>query len=74
MIFSLRGLQAVSFGAEHSSHVAEEEARDHNWTLARHFKLHLHPDSMKTKHNLKLDSEYNLIRDQKEVCLLAEIM
>ncbi|KAG9126356.1 hypothetical protein FRC07_003749 [Ceratobasidium sp. 392] len=49
------GGKAVSFGAEALSHKAKEDADDNNWQLARHFKLHLHPDDMKTKHDLKLD-------------------
>jgi hypothetical protein len=49
--------KAVSFGAEALSHRAEEEAEDNGWFLAKHFKLHLHPDDMKAKHELKLDGE-----------------
>lgn len=48
--------KAVSFGAEALSPQAEEQAEDSGWTLAKHFKLHLHPDDMKAKHNLKMDS------------------
>jgi len=47
--------KAVSFGAEALSHQAEEDAEDNHWKLAKHFKLHLHPSDMKTKHDLKLD-------------------
>ncbi|KAF8594085.1 hypothetical protein BDV93DRAFT_482080 [Ceratobasidium sp. AG-I] len=47
--------KAVSFGAEALSHQAEEDAEDNHWKLAKHFKLHLHPSDMKTKHALKLD-------------------
>lgn len=47
--------KAVSFGAEALSHKAEEDAEDNQWKLAKHFKLHLHPSDMKTKHGLKLD-------------------
>jgi hypothetical protein len=50
-------LQAVSFGAEAASPQAEGDAEDHGWNLARHFKLHIHPEDMKAKYNLKLDSE-----------------
>ncbi|KAG8687807.1 hypothetical protein FRC09_013269, partial [Ceratobasidium sp. 395] len=46
---------AVSFGAEATSHQAEEDAEDNGWRLAKHFKLHLHPSDMKAKHDLKLD-------------------
>ncbi|CAE6394322.1 unnamed protein product [Rhizoctonia solani] len=47
--------KAVSFGAEALSHLAEEQAEDNDWVLARHFKLHLHPDHMRVGHGLKLD-------------------
>ncbi|QRV77741.1 heat shock protein 70 kDa 12B [Ceratobasidium sp. AG-Ba] len=48
------GNKAVSFGAEALSHEAELSAEDQGWRLAKHFKLHLHPEDMKTKHELKL--------------------
>ncbi|KAB5593094.1 Heat shock protein HSP70 [Ceratobasidium theobromae] len=48
--------KAVAFGAEALAPHTEEQAEDHGWTLAKHFKLHLHPDDMKAKHNLKLDN------------------
>ncbi|ELU36997.1 hypothetical protein AG1IA_08970 [Rhizoctonia solani AG-1 IA] len=47
--------EAVSFGAEALSPQAEEEAEDNEWQLARHFKLHLHPGSMRNEHGLALD-------------------
>ncbi|CCO35949.1 hypothetical protein BN14_10070 [Rhizoctonia solani AG-1 IB] len=47
---------AVSFGAEALSTEIEEQAEDNNWSLARYFKLNLHPDDMKTKHDLILES------------------
>ncbi|KAG8737713.1 hypothetical protein FRC10_007912 [Ceratobasidium sp. 414] len=47
--------KAVSFGAEALSHRVKEQAEDNNWQLAKHFKLHLHPDDMKAEHDLKLD-------------------
>ncbi|KAG8707504.1 hypothetical protein FRC09_001781 [Ceratobasidium sp. 395] len=47
--------QAVSFGAEALTHQAEEEAEDHGWQLAKHFKLHLHPADLTAKHGLELD-------------------
>ncbi|KAB5593091.1 Heat shock protein HSP70 [Ceratobasidium theobromae] len=48
-------MKAVSFGAEALSYQAEEEAADNGWFLAKYFKLHLHPEDMKAKHDLKLD-------------------
>ncbi|KAG8732572.1 hypothetical protein FRC11_012525 [Ceratobasidium sp. 423] len=47
--------KARAFGAEALLPQIEEEAEDNGWFLAKHFKLHLHPDDMKTKHDLKLD-------------------
>ncbi|KAG8783942.1 hypothetical protein FRC12_019176 [Ceratobasidium sp. 428] len=47
--------KAVSFGAEALSYKTKEDAEDNNWQLAKHFKLHMHPNDMKAKHNLKLD-------------------
>ncbi|CAE6454000.1 unnamed protein product [Rhizoctonia solani] len=47
--------EAVSFGAEALSPQAEDEAEDNEWQLARHFKLHLHPGSMRSEHGLALD-------------------
>ncbi|KAH7336830.1 hypothetical protein B0J17DRAFT_599649 [Rhizoctonia solani] len=44
---------AVSFGAEALKPEIGEKAEDEQWQLARHFKLHLHPDAMKHKHNLR---------------------
>ncbi|KAG8692795.1 hypothetical protein FRC11_003366, partial [Ceratobasidium sp. 423] len=46
---------AVSFGAETQLYNIEEQAEDEDWFLAKHFKLHLHPDDMKANHDLKLD-------------------
>ncbi|CAE6466508.1 unnamed protein product [Rhizoctonia solani] len=47
--------EAVSFGAEAFSSQAEEDAEDNGWSLAKHFKLHLHPTSMRNEHSLTLD-------------------
>ncbi|KAJ1303482.1 hypothetical protein OPQ81_011669 [Rhizoctonia solani] len=47
--------EAVSFGAEALSPQAEEDAEDYDWQLAKHFKLHLHPASMRNEHGLALD-------------------
>ncbi|QRV77751.1 heat shock protein 70 kDa 12A [Ceratobasidium sp. AG-Ba] len=46
--------KAVSFGAEALKLETAEKAEEQGWLLARHFKLHLHPDAMKQKHNLKV--------------------
>ncbi|KAF8606746.1 hypothetical protein BDV93DRAFT_488628 [Ceratobasidium sp. AG-I] len=47
--------KAVSFGAEALSHTAEINAEDNGWTLAKYFKLHLHPKNLQSKHRLTLD-------------------
>ncbi|CAE6493330.1 unnamed protein product [Rhizoctonia solani] len=47
--------RAVSFGAEALSPKAEEDAEDNGWQLAKHFKSHLHPESMRNEHGLNLD-------------------
>ncbi|EUC60271.1 heat shock 70 kDa protein 12A [Rhizoctonia solani AG-3 Rhs1AP] len=48
--------KAVSFGAECLLPDVELEAEDERWSLAKHFKLHLHPSDMKAKHAFKLDA------------------
>ncbi|CAE7162684.1 unnamed protein product [Rhizoctonia solani] len=48
--------KAVALGAEALLDDVEEQAEDNCWFLSKHFKLHLHPDDLKTKHNLKLDA------------------
>ena len=45
----------MSFGAEALSHQADIDAEDNGWMLAKHFKLHLHPSDIQSKHGLKLD-------------------
>ncbi|KAF8328516.1 uncharacterized protein EI90DRAFT_2974277 [Cantharellus anzutake] len=47
--------KATAFGAEALSAEMQDEAEDSGWTLAKHFKLHLHPQTMKEKYNLTLD-------------------
>ncbi|KAG8695085.1 hypothetical protein FRC08_008054 [Ceratobasidium sp. 394] len=47
--------KAVAFGAEAESQGAKNHAEDNGWQLAKHFKLHLHPDDMKAKLDLTLD-------------------
>ncbi|KAF8669464.1 ATP binding [Rhizoctonia solani] len=42
----------VSFGAEALKPKIAEKAENEHWKLARHFKLHLHPEAMKNKHEL----------------------
>ncbi|CAE6412751.1 unnamed protein product [Rhizoctonia solani] len=49
--------KAVAFGAEAQLDEVEEQAEDECWSLAKHFKLHLHPDDLKAKHDLKLDGK-----------------
>ncbi|KAF8305224.1 uncharacterized protein EI90DRAFT_3001470 [Cantharellus anzutake] len=47
--------KATAFGAEALTAETQDEAEDNGWILARHFKLHLHPQTMKEKHNLTID-------------------
>ncbi|KAF8337473.1 uncharacterized protein EI90DRAFT_2968350 [Cantharellus anzutake] len=47
--------KATAFGAEALSAEMQDEAEDNGWILAKHFKLHLHPQTMKEKYNLTLD-------------------
>lgn len=47
--------KAVCFGAEALTPQAEDDAEDNGWQLAKHFKLHLHPGSMRSQHGLTLD-------------------
>ncbi|CUA74409.1 hypothetical protein RSOLAG22IIIB_11207 [Rhizoctonia solani] len=48
--------KAVAFGAEAQLDEIKEQAEDNAWFLAKHFKLHLHPDNLKAKHDLRLDA------------------
>ena len=45
----------MKIGAETLTDDAQIEADDEGWRLVKHFKLHLHPDTMKRQHNLTLD-------------------
>ncbi|KDQ12466.1 hypothetical protein BOTBODRAFT_34434 [Botryobasidium botryosum FD-172 SS1] len=47
--------QARAFGAEARSSEVLDQAEDHGWHLAKHFKLHLHPANMRHQHRIKLD-------------------
>ncbi|KAG9120288.1 hypothetical protein FRC07_004280 [Ceratobasidium sp. 392] len=54
LVYYDRDSKAVSFGAEAAKTEVLVEAEEQGWRLARHFKLHLHPESMKQKHSLKI--------------------
>ncbi|KAG8712295.1 hypothetical protein FRC11_000513, partial [Ceratobasidium sp. 423] len=47
--------KAVSFGAEALSSEIEEQAEENHWSLAKYFKLNLHPDDMRARHDLRLE-------------------
>ncbi|KDQ12473.1 hypothetical protein BOTBODRAFT_176413 [Botryobasidium botryosum FD-172 SS1] len=47
--------KARAFGAEVRSYAMKDQAEDEGWKLAKHFKLHAHPKSMRTRDNLTLD-------------------
>lgn len=44
----------VCYGAETLKLENRDQAEDEGWCLAKHFKLHLHPQSMGTPEKLKL--------------------
>lgn len=43
---------ARAFGAEANATRIKNQAEDEEWQLAEHFKLHLHPTTMRNKHNI----------------------
>ncbi|KAJ1299868.1 hypothetical protein OPQ81_002662 [Rhizoctonia solani] len=47
--------KAVSFGAETRKPETEERAEEEQWQLARHFKLHLHPNALKHENNIRIE-------------------
>jgi hypothetical protein len=46
---------AQAFGAEALSTAMRNRAEDKSWTLVEHFKLHLHPVTMRATHNIVVD-------------------
>ncbi|CAE6502943.1 unnamed protein product [Rhizoctonia solani] len=46
--------KAVAFGAETRKPEIEEKAEDEGWHLARHFKLNLHPDTIRQRHGIQI--------------------
>lgn len=47
--------QARAFGAEARTPQVLCQAEDNGWHFAKHFKLHLHPATMRTAQNIALD-------------------
>ncbi|CUA74415.1 Heat shock 70 kDa protein 12B [Homo sapiens] [Rhizoctonia solani] len=47
--------QAMSFGAETMSFEIEEKALKQKWQLVQNFKLHMHPEELRTRENLDMD-------------------
>ncbi|KAG8726748.1 hypothetical protein FRC11_014561 [Ceratobasidium sp. 423] len=45
----------VSVGAETITQQARDSAENNDWTLAKRFKLHLHPSEMREKYSIKLE-------------------
>ncbi|CCO35952.1 hypothetical protein BN14_10074 [Rhizoctonia solani AG-1 IB] len=43
------------FGADAITEDARDSAEEHGWTLAKRFKLHLHPREMRDKFSIKID-------------------
>ncbi|CAE7229260.1 unnamed protein product [Rhizoctonia solani] len=50
--------EPMSFGAEATSDEMEDNAEDQNWLLAKHFKLHLHPNELRTRDNLHVETGF----------------
>ncbi|KEP54004.1 heat shock 70 kDa protein 12A [Rhizoctonia solani 123E] len=48
--------KAMLFGAEAITQQARDNAEDNGWTLAKRFKLHLHPSEMRAKHSIKVEA------------------
>ncbi|CAE6466422.1 unnamed protein product [Rhizoctonia solani] len=48
--------RARLFGAEALMPDVQDEAEDAGWELAQHFKLQLHPASLRSKHNIMIDT------------------
>ena len=71
LIYFLFYNQVAAFGAEALSARIEDEAEEMGWTLAKHFKLHLHPQTMKEKHNLTIDRTYAIIIRKVELSIKA---
>ncbi|KAG8753216.1 hypothetical protein FRC11_007606 [Ceratobasidium sp. 423] len=44
----------MSFGADTLSDGTEIKAEDQKWFLVKNFKLHLHPDELRTRYNLEI--------------------
>jgi len=47
--------QARAFGAEARTSEVLDQAEDNGWYLAKHFKLHLHPEAMRSQQRIELD-------------------
>ncbi|CAE6467158.1 unnamed protein product [Rhizoctonia solani] len=54
--YNLEG-EAMSFGAEALTPEIRDDAEDNGWQLAKHFKLHLHPPSLRSKHKITIEGE-----------------
>ncbi|KAH7336844.1 hypothetical protein B0J17DRAFT_665060 [Rhizoctonia solani] len=50
------GGKPMSFGAEALTSETQEQAEDSGWQLAQHFKLHLHPPTLRTRHKIALEA------------------
>jgi hypothetical protein len=71
-------LQAMKIGADTLTDETKVEAEDEGWHLVRHFKLHLHPDTMKRQHNLTVEGlsdsvVYNSLLSLPLVCFAFQI-
>lgn len=48
----------MCYGAEVLKSENQDQAEDEGWSLAKYFKLHLHPQSMNSQEKLKLHRKY----------------
>ncbi|KAF8337586.1 uncharacterized protein EI90DRAFT_2991950 [Cantharellus anzutake] len=55
LIWYNRQNQAVAYGAEAVTAETQNDAADYGWRLAKQFKLHLHPSTMRQKYNLAIE-------------------
>lgn len=57
LAYPISYVQPMKFGAEAATADAKDDAEDEDWELAQHFKLHLHPYELRTKHKLETPSK-----------------
>ncbi|KDQ09315.1 hypothetical protein BOTBODRAFT_37228 [Botryobasidium botryosum FD-172 SS1] len=67
--------QARAFGAEARMSSVEVKAEDEHWQLAEHFKLHLHPDTMRAEYNITVNPlPFNLTLEEIYADFMAYLL